>query len=64
MSIERFGHEQQIVCDECGEVQKRTYDAGDFDVMVSDAKLDRWRIRKGKEGWEHYCPGCSVTDFG
>ncbi|WP_181182623.1 hypothetical protein [Mesorhizobium sp. B3-1-9] len=45
MAIEKHAGLQQIVC-ECGAAQRRTYQADEFDVMVSDARSEGFVIAK------------------
>lgn len=55
--IERHAGLQQIVCD-CGVSQPRTYQADEFDVMVSDARAAGWSIQRIAGEWTHTCPDC------
>lgn len=57
MAIEKHAGLQQIVC-ECGASQARTYQADEFDVMVSDARTARWSIQRVAGEWTHTCPDC------
>lgn len=59
MSIERYQGKSQLICDDCGDSQDRTYASDEFDVMVSDAKRDGWKIQKIDGEWAHFCPSCS-----
>lgn len=56
--IERHAGLQQIVC-ECGASQTRTYQADEFDVMVSDARREGFVIAKVAGEWQHTCQDCS-----
>ncbi|MER9471029.1 hypothetical protein [Mesorhizobium sp. M0520] len=56
--IERHSGLQQIVC-ECGTSQSRTYQADDFDVMVSDARREGFVIVKVAGQWQHTCQDCA-----
>lgn len=38
----------QVVCDHCPTSYPNTYEAEDFDVMISDARTAGWRIVKTK----------------
>ncbi|RUU29708.1 hypothetical protein [Mesorhizobium sp. M6A.T.Ce.TU.016.01.1.1] len=56
--IEKLAGQQQIVC-ECGASQTRTYQADEFDVMVSDARREGFVITKVSGEWQHTCEDCS-----
>lgn len=55
--IEKHAGLQQLVCD-CGDAQRRTYAADEFDVMIADAKAEGWAIQKIAGDWSHTCPAC------
>ncbi|RUV71010.1 MAG: hypothetical protein EOR30_19000 [Mesorhizobium sp.] len=57
--IERHAGQQQIVC-ECGAAQRRTYQADEFDVMVSDARAEGFVIAKVSGEWTHTCQDCAT----
>lgn len=57
--IEREFGETRLVCDECGDWQRDTYDREDFHRMIEDAKEEGWQIRSGRGGWTHTCPVCA-----
>ena len=57
--IVRFGHRQQLECDECGRSPRNDYDKEDFDIMISDAKRDDWLIINDDGEWKHICPSCN-----
>lgn len=46
MSIARESGRMQICCDSCPASYPNTYEPGDFDVTVSDARTAGWTIRK------------------
>lgn len=56
--IEKHAGQQQIVC-ECGASQTRTYQADEFDVMVSDARREDFVITKVAGEWQHTCQDCA-----
>jgi hypothetical protein len=56
--IEKHAGLQQIVCD-CGASQRRTYEADEFDVMVSDARAEGFVITKIAGEWTHTCETCA-----
>ncbi|RUV69675.1 MAG: hypothetical protein EOR26_05225 [Mesorhizobium sp.] len=56
--IEKHSGLQQIVC-ECGISQRRTYQADEFDVMISDARSEGFVIAKVAGEWQHTCQDCS-----
>ncbi|WP_136617016.1 MULTISPECIES: hypothetical protein [Mesorhizobium] len=58
MTIEKEAGQQQIVC-ECGTSQTRTYQADEFDVMVSDARREGFIFAKVAGEWQHTCQDCS-----
>jgi hypothetical protein len=59
--IERHSGKMQIVCD-CGFAQDRTYEPGEFDVMVSDARAEGFVIAKVAGEWRHTCETCARPD--
>ncbi|EKF44017.1 hypothetical protein NA8A_04375 [Nitratireductor indicus C115] len=48
MSITRHKSRLQVCCDHCPASYPNTYEAEDFDVMISDARTAGWRIVKAK----------------
>lgn len=46
MSIARSGARLQVCCDACPASYPNTYEAGDFSVMILDARAAGWIIRK------------------
>lgn len=59
MAIEKHAGLQQIVC-ECGASQRGTYQADEFDVMVSDARGEGFVIAKVAGEWTHTCQDCAA----
>jgi hypothetical protein len=59
MTIERHASRQQLVCDACGDAQRSTYGAGDFDIMLEDARRDGWITTRQHGDWIHTCPDCA-----
>lgn len=57
--IEKEAGLQQIVC-ECGTSQRRTYQADEFDVMISDARGEGFVITKVAGEWVHTCQSCAT----
>jgi len=45
-------------CDGCGE----TTDTNDTDLAEALATIRTagWEHRRGRDGWEHYCPNCEL----
>lgn len=56
--IERHSGRMQIVCD-CGFSQSRSYEADEFDVMVSDARREGFVIVRVAGEWTHTCQDCA-----
>lgn len=56
--IEKHSGKQQLVC-ECG-ASHRVYLAEDFQIMISDAKADGWKVQKVAGEWTHACPDCAA----
>jgi hypothetical protein len=46
-----------IECNTCDEVLETN--TGDFTTARERLEAERWRARKVKDEWEHYCPRCS-----
>lgn len=46
MSIARHGDRMQVCCDTCPTSYPNKYVAGDFGVMIADAKTAGWAIRR------------------
>ncbi len=57
--IERHSGQMQIVC-ECGNAQRRIYEADEFDIMVSDARAEGFVIAKVAGEWQHTCQDCAT----
>jgi hypothetical protein len=57
--IERHAGRMQLVC-ACGLAHRRVYEADEFDVMISDAKDEGWKVSKADGQWEHTCPDCAA----
>jgi hypothetical protein len=43
-------------CNVCGDVLETN--TGDFATARECLDAERWKARKIKDDWEHYCPGC------
>lgn len=63
--IDREYGETRLICDSCGDWQKKTYDRDEFRRMIDDAKEDGWLVRSGRGEWTHTCPKCApvADDF-
>lgn len=51
----------EFICDDCEQAALGPVDANDFDILVDKAKDARWKTRKEKGEWKHYCPDCQTT---
>lgn len=58
--IDREYGETRLICDDCGDWQRETYDRDEFRRMIDDAKQDGWLVRPGSE-WTHLCPKCAAV---
>lgn len=64
MSVENdLGGQAFISCDgkRCNETTG-TYDSGDFQQMVHDAKRAGWKIENRRGQYFHTCPACAEDD--
>lgn len=61
MTIERSedGRQIEMVCDSCPAAFPAVHDAGDFEILLADARVAGWQaIRMGLR-WRHRCPSCA-----
>lgn len=56
--IERHSGRVELRCDDCGDGAGRSFDKGDFDIMIQQAKDEGWRIFKEGSEWRHHCADC------
>lgn len=60
MSIENFGGNLTMACDECGAELADSYGRDEFQEMVDRAKREGWRITHlGGGHWSHACVSCA-----
>lgn len=57
MTIERSASRIQISCDSCP-ASTDTYDADDFQIMMTDARAQGWTAAKISGEWQNECPDC------
>lgn len=56
MSIERFGDNYTLTCDNCGDDHPDIFT--DFEEAVEAKRDDGWKSRMVNGVWEDWCPEC------
>ena len=60
--IDREYGETRLICDDCGDWQKETFDRDEFRRMIDEAKAAGWSVRSGRGEWVHKCPKCAARE--